>query len=244
VDTATGACAPVKDYAEVTRNQESLFIVDGVCATGGIEERMDDWGVDVILTAAQKCLGSPPGLAVLVLSEKAVAKRSGMKAIPAFYSDLLNWLPIMKDPSKYFSTPCVNEIRAFCEGTIIALEEGMNNRFLRHHQIASAIRAALEKIGFTFFTKEPYLADTLSVVLYPDGIEDQSFRKKLFDNGVVVAGGLGTMAGRVFRMGHMGNLSYSQVYFALDAVEKTLRSLGYQVDLGSGVQTARTILEE
>ncbi len=244
VDTATGACAPVKDYAEVTRNQESLFIVDGVCATGGIEERMDDWGMDVILTAAQKCLGSPPGLAVLVLSEKAVAKRSGMKAIPAFYSDLLNWLPIMKDPSKYFSTPCVNEIRAFCEGTIIALEEGMDNRFLRHHQIASAIRAALEKIGFTSFTKEPYLADTLSVVLYPDGIEDQSFRKKLYENGVVVAGGLGTMAGRVFRMGHMGNLSYSQVYFALDAVEKTLRSLGYQVDSGSGVQTARTILEE
>ncbi len=244
VDTATGACAPVKDYAEVLENQEGLFIVDGVCATGGIEERMDDWGVDVILTAAQKCLGAPPGLAVLVFSEKAMAKRSGMKAIPAFYSDLLNWLPIMKDPSKYFSTPCVNEIRAFCEGTTIALEEGMDNRFLRHHRIASAIRAALKKLGFTFFTKEPYLADTLSVVLYPDGVEDKPFRKKLYENGVVVAGGLGTMAGRIFRMGHMGNLSYSQVYFALDAVEKTLQSLGYELDSGSGVQAARTILEE
>ena len=167
-----------------------------------------------------------------------------MKAIPAYYSDLLNWLPIMKDPSKYFSTPCVNEIRAFYEGTKIALEEGMDNRFLRHHRIASAIRAALEKMGFACFTKEPYLANTLSVVLYPDGVEDQHFRSGLFDNGVVVAGGLGPVAGKVFRMGHMGNLSYSQVYFALDAVEKTLRSLGYQFNSGSGLQAARTILEE
>ncbi len=244
VDTATGACAPIKEYAEVLGRQESLFIVDGVCATGGIEERMDDWGVDVILTAAQKCLGVPPGLAVLVLSEEAMDKRSSMKAIPAYYSDLLNWLPIMKDPSKYFSTPCVNEIRAFYEGTKIALEEGMDNRFLRHHRIASAIRVALEKMGFTFFTKELYLANTLSVVLYPEGVEDQPFRSGLFDNGVVVAGGLGPVAGKVFRMGHMGNLSYPQVYFALDAVEKTLRTLGYQFDSGSGLQAARAILEE
>ena len=244
VDTATGACAPIKDYAEAVKKQDSLFIVDGVCATGGIEERMDDWGVDVILTAAQKCLGVPPGLAVLVLSERAMAKRSGMMTIPAFYSDLLNWLPVMQDPSKYFSTPCVNEIRAFCEGTKIALEEGMDDRFLRHHRTARAIRAALEKMGFAFFTKEPYLADTLSVVLYPDVIEDQSFRKNLYQNGVVVAGGLGPLAGKVFRMGHMGNLSSSQVYFALDSVEKTLRSLGYQFESGPGLEAARTVLEE
>jgi len=244
VDTATGACAPIREYAEVLRRQESLFVVDGVCSTGGIEERMDDWGVDVILTAAQKCLGAPPGLAVLVLSDEAMEKRSRMKAIPAYYSDLLNWLPIMKDPTKYFSTPCVNEIRAIYESTKIALEEGMDNRFLRHHRIASAIRAALEKMGFTFFTKEPYLANTLSVVLYPDGVEDQSFQSGLLANGVVVAGGLGPLTGKVFRMGHMGNLSFSQVYFALDAVEKTLQSLEYPFGIGDGLQAAREILEE
>jgi len=198
----------------------------------------------VILTAAQKCLGVPPGLAVLVLSKEAMEKRSKIKAIPAYYSDLLNWLPIMKDPTKYFSTPCVNEIRAFYEGTKIALEEGLDNRFLRHHRIAMGIKAGLEKMGFTSFTKVSYLANTLSVVLYPDGVEDQPFRSGLFDNGVVVAGGLGPVAGKVFRMGHMGNLSYSQVYFALEAVEKTLHSLGYQFDSGSGLKAARAILEE
>ncbi len=244
MDTATGACAPVKDYADILKDHESLFIIDGVCATGGIEERMNDWGVDVILTAAQKCLGAPPGLAILVLSERAMEKRKRMKAIPAYYSDLLNWLPIMKDPSRYFSTPCVNEIRAFWESTKIALEEGMENRFLRHARIAQAIRAALEKLGFSFFTQKPYLADTLSVVNYPEGVEDLSFRKGLYENGVVVAGGLGEMAGKVFRMGHMGNLSVSQVYYALQSLEKTLQSLDYKFELGSGVQVARTILEK
>jgi aspartate aminotransferase-like enzyme len=244
VDTATGACAPEKDYAEVLKEYDAQFIIDGVCATGGIEERMDDWDVDVILTAAQKCFGAPPGLAILVVSEKAMEKRKSMNAIPAYYSDLLNWLPIMKDPSKYFSTPCVNEIRAFHESTKIILEEGIEKRFSRHAQIALAIRSALAELGFSFFTEEPFLADTLSVVRYPDGIEDKPFRAAFSNNGVIVAGGLGETAGKVFRMGHMGNLSASQVFFALDALEKTLSSLNYKFKEGSGVQAAKEVLEK
>lgn len=244
VDTATGACAPVREYAEILKDHECLYIIDGVCATGGMEERMDEWGVDVILTAAQKCFGAPPGLAILVLSETAMERRKRMEAIPAYYSDLMHWLPIMKDHSKYFSTPCVNEIRAFYESTKIILEEGMENRFNRHRCIARAIRAALKKMGFSFFTKEPYLADTLSVINYPQGIEDRSFRQGLNENGVVVAGGLADLAGKVFRIGHMGNLSYAQVYFALGAMERTLQSLGHKIVPGEGPEAARTILEE
>lgn len=243
VDTATGVCAPVRDYAEMIKDSGSLFIIDGVCATGGIEERMDAWGTDVILTAAQKCFGVPPGLAVLVASERAMEKRKSMESVPAYYSDLLNWLPIMKDPSKYFSTPCVNEIRAFCEGTKIILEEGMENRFMRHSRVARAIRTALLALGFSFLPDDRFLADTLSVARYPKGIDDLAFRKTLFMNGVIVAGGLGHLAGSVFRMGHMGNLSLSQVYFALEALERTLLSLGYMFEPKSGVRAARAVLE-
>ena len=244
VDTCTGACAPVKEYAEKLSGKGILFIVDGVCATGGIEERMDDWGVDVVLTAAQKCFGAPPGLSILVVSERAMEKRRKMEAIPAYYSDLLNWLPIMKDPTKYFSTPCVNEIRAFSESTKIVLEEGMEERFLRHARTAKAIRKALTELGFSFFTQEPFLADTLSVVQYPEGVEDKSFRSKFMENGVVVAGGLAETAGKVFRMGHMGNLSISQVLFAIEALETSLSSLGYSFERGTGVKVAQEILEE
>jgi aspartate aminotransferase-like enzyme len=243
VDTATGACAPVKDYAEVLAEFESLYIIDGVCATGGIEERMDDWGVDVILTAAQKCFGVPPGLAVLILSRKAMKKRQSMEVIPAYYADLMRWLPIMKDPSKYFSTPCVNEMRAFAEGTKIILEEGMEERFLRHERVAKSIRAALTNLSFSFFTEEAFLADTLTVCYYPEGVEDKTFRTTYAENGVIVAGGLGEVAGKVFRMGHMGNLSNSQVQFAVAALESTLSTIGYSFDPQSGVKAAREILE-
>jgi aspartate aminotransferase-like enzyme len=243
VDTCTGACAPIKDYAEILKGHNLYFIVDGVCATGGIEERMDEWEIDVVLTAAQKCFGVPPGLAILVVSQRAMEKRRHMEEVPAYYSDLLNWLPIMKDPSKYFSTPCVNEIRAFYESTRIILEEGMQQRFLRHARAARAIRAALAELKFSLFTQESFLADTLSVVEYPEGVEDQAFRKTFSENGVVVAGGLGETAGKVFRIGHMGNLSASQVLFAIDALERTLSSLGYSFQPDSGLGAAREILE-
>ena len=242
VDTATGACAPVRAYADILKNRNILFILDGVCATGGIEERMDEWDIDVILTAAQKCFGVPPGLAVLVVSERAMEKRRGLKQIPAYYSDLLRWLPVMRDPTRYFSTPCVNEIRAFYEGTRIVLEEGLDQRFLRHERSARAIRAALEALGFSLFTEKAYLADTLSVVKYIPGVDDKIFRKRLYENGVVVAGGLADTAGRVFRMGHMGNLSTSQIAFAVDTLEQTLKMIGIRFESGAGRAAAKAIL--
>ena len=242
VDTSTGSCAPVREYADVLRGRDALYIVDGVCATGGIEERMDDWGIDVVLTAAQKCFGAPPGLAVDVFSPRAMAKRRGLASVPAYYSDILRWLPVMKDPTRYFSTPCVNEIRAFREGTKIMLEEGMPARFERHRKGARVIRAALRALGFGFFTQPEFQADTLSVVAYPAGIEDQAFRAGYSRNGVVVAGGLGETAGKVFRMGHMGNLTAADILFAFEAMEKTLSELGYGFAAGAGVKTAEDLL--
>jgi aspartate aminotransferase-like enzyme len=242
VDTSTGACAPVEEYSQVLERTGSLFVVDGVCATGGIAERMDVWGIDVVLTAAQKCLGAPPGLAVLVLSERAMEKRQSLASIPAYYADLLRWLPIMHDPSKYFSTPCVNEIRAFAEATRIILEEGLEERFERHGLHAEAIRAGLAALGFTFFTDPRFPASTLSVVRYPDGVDDKAFRAGLYANDVVVAGGLGPTAGQVFRMGHMGNLTSAQVRFALEAVERTLAGLGRRTSPGTALAAVEGVL--
>lgn len=241
VDTATGAMADVEAYARAAGQAGALFILDGVCATGGVPERMDDWGIDVVLTAAQKCFGAPPGLSILVLSERAMAKRRGLARVPAYYADLLRWLPIMEDPSKYFSTPCVNEIRSFGEATRIILEEGIEARFARHDRTGRAFRAALSALGFTFFTRPDCLAPTLTVAAYPEGIDDQAFRAGLAANGVIVAGGLAHTAGRVFRMGHMGNLSPDQIRFALEAVEATLRALGRPVERGVSLRAAAAV---
>jgi aspartate aminotransferase-like enzyme len=242
VDTATGACAPVEEYARIVGKTGALFIVDGVCATGGIPERMDDWKIDVVLTAAQKCLGTPPGLSILVLSERAMEKRRSMTSIPAYYSDLLRWLPIMHDPAKYFSTPCVNEVRAFHEGTRVIMEEGIEARFKRHDLYARAIRAGLAALAFGFFADGRFPASTLSVVAYPGGVDDKAFRSALYENGVVVAGGLAQTLGKVFRMGHMGNLSSDDIRFAFEAIEKTLETLGHGFKIGSGIAAAQQLL--
>lgn len=243
VDTATGACAPVEEYAQALARTGAIFVVDGVCATGGIPERMDAWGIDVVLTAAQKCLGTPPGLALCVFSEAAMEKRRGLASVPAYYSDVMRWLPVMHDPTKYFSTPCVNEIRAFAEATRIVLEEGIEERFERHDLHGRALRAGLAALGFTFFTDPRFAASTLSVARYPDGVEDKAFRAGLSANGVVVAGGLGPTAGRVFRMGHMGNLTSAQVRFAIAAVGKTLAGLGRTFYAGEGRRAVDALLK-
>jgi len=215
VDTSTGGCAPVELYSEVIKQEvpEALLIVDGVCATGGIKENLDGWGIDVILTAAQKCFGAPPGLAIDIFSKRAIDKRKRLPKVKAYYADVLRWLPVMENPKKYFSTPAINEIRAFYEATRLVLEEGLENRFDRHERYASAIRSGLISLGFSIYTDETCLAPTLSVVKYPEGIDDQAFRQKLDEQGVVVAGGLGPTAGQIFRLGHMGNLTREDIYF-------------------------------
>ena len=239
VDTATGACAPVEAYARAAKAAGALFIVDGVCATGGVPERMDDWRIDVVLTAAQKCFGAPPGLAIAVFAERAMARRQSLGPIPAYYADIMRWLPIMKEPARYFSTPCVNEIRAFREALRLVLEEGMEKRFERHEAIGRAVRAGLAALGFTFFTDPRFFAPTLTVARYPQGVEDKAFRQTLYENGVVVAGGLAPTAGQVFRMGHMGNLSIEDLKFALEALEATLHSLKFGFEPGAAWKGAR-----
>jgi alanine-glyoxylate transaminase/serine-glyoxylate transaminase/serine-pyruvate transaminase len=242
VDTASGGCIPVREYAAAARESGALFVLDGVAATGGLEERMDDWGIDVVLTAAQKCFGAPPGLAIDVFSPAAMARRRALGTIRAYYADILRWLPVMHNPARYFSTPCVNEHRAFAEATRIIMEEGLEARFRRQARLGRAVRAGLAALGFDLFTEPDCRADTLSVVRYPEGLDDAAFRAGYARRGVQVAGGLAATSGRVFRMGHMGNLADAQVELAFEAMEETLRDLGRRAETGSSLRAVRSVL--
>jgi aspartate aminotransferase-like enzyme len=242
VDTSTGTLSPVPAYAEILRGRPELFILDGVCATAGVDERFDEWGLDVLLTAPQKAIGAPPGVALCVFSERAMARRQARASVPAYYSDVMRWLPIMQDPGKYYSTPCVNEIMALAEALRMIHREGLEARFERHGKIAKAVRAGLEALGLKLFTSADHRADTLSVILLPEGVEDMAFRKGMGSRGIVVAGGLGPIAGKAFRLGHMGNISAGEVVAALGAIEATLRSLGAEVKAGAAVAAAASFL--
>jgi alanine-glyoxylate transaminase / serine-glyoxylate transaminase / serine-pyruvate transaminase len=238
VDTSTGTAAPVEAYCDLLRGRKELVILDGVCATGGVDEPFDRWGIDVLLTAAQKAIGAPPGLALCLFSERALARRKGKAAVPAYYADVLRWLPIMEDPGKYFATPCVNEVVALAEAFRMIHEEGLPARFARHHRIGRAVRAGIDALGLEFVTAPDCRADTLSVVRYPKGVEDVPFRKEMASRGVVVAGCLGPLAGKAFRMGHMGNIGPGEVTRALQAVEESLRALGVAITPGTAVAEA------
>jgi alanine-glyoxylate transaminase/serine-glyoxylate transaminase/serine-pyruvate transaminase len=238
VDTSTGTAAPVAAYCDLLRGRDELVILDGVCATGALDEPLDLWGVDVLLTAAQKAIGAPPGLALCLFSPRAMERRRARAGVPAYYADVLRWLPIMEDPGKYFATPCVNEIAALAEALRIVHEEGLPARFARHERIGRAVRAGLSSLGLDLVTAPDCRADTLSVPLYPKGVEDFAFRKEMASRGVVVAGCLGPLAGKAFRMGHMGNIGPGEVAKALQAVEESLRALGVNLPPGSAVAAA------
>jgi alanine-glyoxylate transaminase / serine-glyoxylate transaminase / serine-pyruvate transaminase len=244
VDTATGTASPVKEYCELLRGRDALVVLDGVCATAGIDERFDEWGVDVLLTGAQKAISAPPGVALCLFSERAMARRRARSAVPAYYADILRWLPIMQDPGRYYSTPAVNEVVALATALRMVLEEGLTARFARHEQIARAVRAGLEAAGLALFTAPDCRAATLSVVLLPEGVADAPFRKEMASRGIVIAGGLGPTAGKAFRLGHMGNIGAGEIVSTLGAIEESLRTLGAPVEKGAAIAAAAPFLPE
>ncbi len=238
VDTSTGTLAPVEAYLEALKGRPELVILDGVCATGGVEEKFDAWKLDVLLTGPQKAIGAPPGVALCLFSEKAMAHRKARTSVPAYYADVMRWLPVMLDPGKYYSTPCVNEIVALAEALRMVHAEGLPTRFARHARNARAFRAGLEALGLKLFTDAGCRADTLSVVLLPEGVADAAFRKEVAGRGAVLAGGLGPIAGKAFRLGHMGNISAAEVVAVLGAIEGSLAALGVSITPGAAVAAA------
>lgn len=236
VDTSTGVCAPVADIGRMMKEfPETIYIVDGVCATAGEPENVDAMGIDILFTGSQKAFGVSPGLTMLWASRKAMERRKSLGDIPEFYIDFEKWLPIMKDTGKYFATPAVNLVWALKESVRIIKEEGMENRYERHRKTAAAMQEALEAIGFKILAKEGCRAVTLSNLIYPEGIDDAKFRGLLAEEGIMVAGGLAAYAGKMFRLGHMGNIDKHDMVSVIAAIERALYRAGIPVQLGKGV---------
>ncbi|MBU5313694.1 alanine--glyoxylate aminotransferase family protein [Tissierella carlieri] len=244
VDTSTAAVAPIEEIGEMMKKfPDTIYIVDGVAATAGEREYVDKYNIDILFTASQKAFGVAPGLALLWASEKAMERRKSIGSIPEYYVDFDKWLPVMHDPSKYYATPAVNLIWALQESIRIIKEEGIEARYERHIDISKAMRAALMAMGFTILADEKNRATTLSCCLYPEGIDDLKFRTVLAEEGAQVAGGLGAYAGKMFRIGHMGNIDMLDMVGAISAIERTLYRMDIDV-LGKGVEVLQRKLIE
>ncbi len=238
VDTSTGVCAPVAEIGEMVKKfKDTLFIVDGVCATAGEPEYMDEMGIDVLLTGSQKAFGVCPGLTMVWASQSALERRKSLGSIPEFYIDFEKWIPIMESPAKYYATPAINLVWALKESVRIIKEEGIENRYERHKKVGRAMQAALESLGFKILAQEGNRAVTLSNLIYPEGIDDVAFRNILAEEGIMVAGGLAAYAGKMFRLGHMGNIDMHDLVSVIATIERGLYRVGKHDDLGKGVGT-------
>lgn len=248
VDTSTGVVTDVKGLASLGRRYGVLVVVDGVCAVAGEEMRQQEWGIDVALTASQKAIGVPPGLALLVVGPRAMETfRQRRTPVRNYYADWSNWLPIMeayeaRRPA-YFGTPPVNLIWALNVSLGQILEEGMEARFERHRRISRAVKAAIRAMGLDQVPGRPEIAaHTLTAPYFPDGI-DRSVLARIKAAGVIVAGGLHpAIKERYFRIGHMGVVNPSDVLTTVGAVERGLILAGYALEPGTGLTAAQAIL--
>jgi alanine-glyoxylate transaminase/serine-glyoxylate transaminase/serine-pyruvate transaminase len=225
VETSTGVLADCATLASLIRAEvpDSTIVVDGVCATGGVTQAMDVWGVDVVLTGSQKALSAPPGLAILALSQRAVAIRESIDGVRAYYADLARWTPSMRDPVVYFATHATGLLRALEVSLDAITREGFESRFARHIRLADTLRRGMTELGFTLLTDPGHVAPTVSVFAAPERCADRNVGARMLERGVLVAGCLGPWAGRGIRVGHMGTVSD-------DAIQRTLDAAAYAVN--------------
>lgn len=244
VDTSTGVKNNVKKIAEISKSSETLLVVDAVCSAGGEELDMK-WGIDVAFSASQKALGAPPGLAVGIIGSTAISR---MDSIPplSFFSDLRKWGTVTKaildTKGGYFGTPNVNLITALGISLANIVSEGIEARVKRHELMSSAIRAGVESLGLEMIPKKSF-ANTVSAVYLPNGMESKKFLASAEEYGAVFANGiLKEILGKYFRIGHMGSISSSEVMIAIAAIERALKTNGYDVQTGAGLTAAQYYL--
>lgn len=232
VDTSTGVIANVAEIVELVRSisKETIIIVDGVCATGGVAEEFDKWGIDIVFTGSQKALAVPPGLTLLAFSERAMEKRKSLGRIRYYYEDIERWMPVMEDPHRYFATPAVNMIYALNASLTDILSQGLGSYFEKHKKLAKQVRSAMKVLGFDIIARFP--APTLSVFVYPEGIDDLQFRKALYSKGIVVAAALKELNGKCFRMGHMGSLTEDDLLVAIKRIVEVIEEMKGQINKG------------
>src|SRR5947209_1334741 len=231
-ETSTGLTNPIAEIAKVVKDHDALLIVDGITAVGGLENRMDAWGVDALVMGSQKCLAAPPGLSAVALSKTAY---ESLHSDTSFYTNLkAHSDALAKQDTPY--TPAVPLFLAFREALRLLKEEALANRLPRTRRLAEAARAGVDALGLRLYPDRRFASNTVTAMRYPAGVDDAAFRKELRErHGTVVAGGQGPLKGHIFRIGHMGICSFEDLEAGFRAFETTLASMGHKTVRGAAV---------
>lgn len=209
-ETSTGVKSPIDEIAPLVHQAGALMVVDAVTSWCGLDIRVDDWGIDAIYSGSQKCLSAPPGLSPVSFSAKAVDAIEKRKTkVQSWFMDL-NLVRSYWSGSKrtYHHTGPVSAMYAMREALRLVLEEDIDDRIVRHYHHHLLLRGELEKLGIEFLVAEPYRLPMLNAVRIPEGVDDVIVRTKLLnDYGIEIGAGLGQFAGKIWRIGLMGESS-------------------------------------
>jgi alanine-glyoxylate transaminase/serine-glyoxylate transaminase/serine-pyruvate transaminase len=244
-ETSTGIHQPLDDIARLAHDHGALLAVDTVTSLGGCEVAVDGWGIDACYSATQKCLSCPPGMAPLTFGPRAVdALRSRETKVRTWYLDMTLLDNYWGGKRAYHHTAPMTMVYALREGLRLVLEEGLDARVGRHQHNGQAIRAGLEAMGLTLHAQEGYRLPLLTTVGIPEGIEDVKVRRALlYEHSIEIGGGLGPLAGKVWRIGLMGiSSSAENVLAVLQALEQELAAQGFRLEKGAGVAAADRVL--
>ncbi|MEM7289424.1 MAG: aminotransferase class V-fold PLP-dependent enzyme [Pseudomonadota bacterium] len=240
-ETATGVTSNIGAIRDILDDigHPALLCVDGVSSVAAIDFRMDDWGVDVVVSGSQKGFMLPTGLAIVAVSQKALDMRSTASLPRTFlsYDDMMK-----TNVTGHFPyTPATQLFHGLRASLDFIFEEGLDNVIARHNRLALAVRAGVHAWGLNLCAMDPELySDTVSAIVVPEGFDSGDVLKTAYYKyNMSLGAGLSKVAGRVFRIGHLGDLNEIMVLQALAGSEMAMRDCGINIQLGSGVAAAQ-----
>jgi alanine-glyoxylate transaminase/serine-glyoxylate transaminase/serine-pyruvate transaminase len=247
-ETSTGVLqTEIPQIAKICHDAGAVLLVDTVASLSGTPFFTDEWGVDVVYSGSQKCLGVPPGIAPISYGKRAeeiLAKRKSK--VTSWYLDLTLIRDYWNEKRVYHHTGPINMTYALREGLALIREEGLANRVARHARMAKALYAGVEAMGLKLFVENPAeRCATVTTVRIPDGADDVATRKRLLEqHNLEIGGGLGELKGKVWRVGLMSEGARANpVLLFLSAIGAILKKQGCKVTPGAGVEAAGEILQ-
>jgi len=243
-ETSTGARSDARTLCEIAQKHGALSIVDAVTSLGGIELQVDDWGIDAVYSGTQKCLSCTPGLSPVSFSERAV------KVIKNRHSKVHSWfldtnlvMAYWGGGTKraYHHTAPVNALYALHEALVMLQQEGIKHAWKRHHDNHLVLRAGLEAMGLDLIVDEEYRLPQLNAVSIPAGVDEAQVRARLLNEfNLEIGAGLGSLAGKVWRIGLMGHSSRKEnIFLCLSALEAVLGDMGAEINTGVALAAAQ-----
>ncbi len=240
-ETSTGIKNPAKEVSELAHRHGALFIMDGITSIGGDTVLVDEWNVDIGIVGSQKCLGAPPGLSALSVSDSAW---NAIVENPPYYMDLRAYRKsAAKEVTQTPYTPSVTLFYALHEALNLIKEEGIETRKERHRRAASAMRAAAEALGIVLFPQlnnTTEYSNTVTAMEIPEGISDKNLRNGMLERNVQISGGQEHLSGKIFRIATMGNFTERDVLTTIQTLEMVLKEYNIIKRIGDGMDAAES----